>query len=528
MNLRLLAATSLFVLAGCTDAGLYALEGSGPGASDREEISGEACVPLAVGDEFPVKILFDVMGGAALDRTTVGKVVEAMNAVQTRFSSESNVQFAFVEYHTVATGVLGQYSTADDLTLAITKYSAYQEAGPISIYAGLEGARTIMSGDMQTACRGKVARARYVVVVFILDADTTCNNPVYLPAIDQECANFTDPAQCGACALDHTTSKLKDLANQYNAGEVTVQPIYVRTTPDPVTRYQAQAIARAGGTTLIETDPYAVVSAVNGVNFAPLQRSLSLKRLIAFNRNAIARDGQLLVDSDGDGLPDDDEDAIGTDKLNPDSDSDGLGDGVEWKMGMKPQAGNIDIINGCNPLVDTDGDRLNDCEERVLGTDPCISDTDGDGLPELVEVLSGTNPLIPEDLKDDDRDGKTNIDEVLLHSDPISADIRFQEDRGYGYAIAESETTPDGRQCYSLDAYNIGLVSTLRRPNPPYPDVPKGNNDIYLYFQVGRDNDPRGTGIGTLFIQQVKFTPPNKKKPKGIIHVAPADFVLGS
>src|SRR5258708_24278798 len=116
----------------------------------------------------------------------------------------------------------------------------------------------------------------------MLDQRPTRNNPVYLPAIDMECATFPDPAQCGACALEHTTAKLKALAQQFNAGEVTVQPIYVRTVPDPVTRYQAQSVARAGGTTLIETDPYGVVSAVNGVNFATLQRSLTLKRLIAF------------------------------------------------------------------------------------------------------------------------------------------------------------------------------------------------------------------------------------------------------
>ncbi len=169
----------------------------------------------------------------------------------------------------------------------------------------------------------------------------------------------------------------------------------------------------------------------------------------------------------------------------------------------------------------------------MLGTGPCILDTDGDGLPDLVEFNSGTNPLVAEDLTDTDRDGHTNVDEVLAHTDPNSVDIAFAQQNGYGYTITDVDDggtpleTADGRSCYGIDAFNITLVPTLKRPNAPFPDIPAGTNDIYLYFMVGRNNDPRGTGIGSLFVQQVQFTPPAKKKPSGVIHVAPTDFILG-
>jgi gliding motility-associated-like protein len=47
------------------------------------------------------------------------------------------------------------------------------------------------------------------------------------------------------------------------------------------------------------------------------------------------------------------------------------------------------------PLFDCDGDGLTNEEEEALGTDPSNPDTDGDGVPDGVEVANGTNPLDP-------------------------------------------------------------------------------------------------------------------------------------
>lgn len=42
--------------------------------------------------------------------------------------------------------------------------------------------------------------------------------------------------------------------------------------------------------------------------------------------------------------------------------------------------------------VDTDGDGLTDQQEALLGTDPHLKDTDGDGYPDGVEVNAGYSP----------------------------------------------------------------------------------------------------------------------------------------
>ena len=42
---------------------------------------------------------------------------------------------------------------------------------------------------------------------------------------------------------------------------------------------------------------------------------------------------------------------------------------------------------------DTDGDGLTDAEESALGTDPTASDSDSDGWDDGVEVETGTDPL---------------------------------------------------------------------------------------------------------------------------------------
>ena len=48
-------------------------------------------------------------------------------------------------------------------------------------------------------------------------------------------------------------------------------------------------------------------------------------------------------------------------------------------------------------VVDTDGDGLSDEDEAALGTDPTVADTDGDGVSDGEEVENDTDPLDPAD-----------------------------------------------------------------------------------------------------------------------------------
>jgi uncharacterized repeat protein (TIGR02543 family) len=140
-----------------------------------------------------------------------------------------------------------------------------------------------------------------------------------------------------------------------------------------------------------------------------------------------------ILDSDGDGLTDLDEVALGTDPLDPDSDNDGISDGTEVR-------GSQNRFGACptNPLAaDTDGDTLQDGREihgiavratvdrphgahavGLVRTNPCARDTDADGLSDGREVhgvhgressrVFKSNPLRP----DSDRDGLTDRVEV--------------------------------------------------------------------------------------------------------------------
>src|SRR6266851_400034 len=482
----------------CSNADLYNLAGSGPNAPDRTALEGMLCTPPATGDTFPVKVVFAVQGGQNVPVDFKTAIIQELSNLPAR----PGVKYAFLAFHSVATGLQGSFVDVAGLRSAVTQFNGYSEVGPISLRAPLRLAKTLISGDMQSGCRGEVQRTRYVVFLIFLSEDLSCNYPLFNPGIEPQCtALMPDLQACSACELTKVSSSIRNLAETYGAGQVDIQPIYVRNTPTALAAAQAQAIALGGGTSVatatISTGSLQTV--IRGLNFTSLQQQLVLKRLIAFNRNAISRSGELLVDSDGDGVPDRDEIALGLDPTNPDTDGDGLSDGVELKMGLDPLTPNL--ITGCSPFRDADGDRLNDCEERVLGTDACMGDTD--------------------------RDGIINLDEIIAHTDPQSADNAYFAERGYVYSITDAAPTRDGRACYHIRVENISLVDTLARPNPPFADIPRGTNDIYLYAQFGREASARSFGVSSLRVDQVRFTPPNKKVPAGTIAVSPDDFILG-
>jgi hypothetical protein len=106
-------------------------------------------------------------------------------------------------------------------------------------------------------------------------------------------------------------------------------------------------------------------------------------------------------DTDNDGLPDAHEYlASCPEQANPDSDSDGLCDGIFTVPGIcvsgedRDTDGVVDAgeSDPCNP--DSDGDGLSDGDEVLIyHTNPLKPDTDGDGMSDGKEVAGGTNPL---------------------------------------------------------------------------------------------------------------------------------------
>ena len=175
----------------------------------------------------------------------------------------------------------------------------------------------------------------------------------------------------------------------------------------------------------------------------------------------------LIADTDGDGLRDDVEvegtyaGAEGrTSALNPDSDNDGLCDGSRAVVGrcvagedLNDNGRNFNLDGEVqiperetNPLVaDTDGDGVNDGDERANGTDPFDTDSDNDGLTDGRERELNTDPLD----EDSDDDLLRDDQEIAQGSDPNDEDtdndgLLDQEDILAGGLATSADTDDDG------------------------------------------------------------------------------------
>ena len=144
-----------------------------------------------------------------------------------------------------------------------------------------------------------------------------------------------------------------------------------------------------------------------------------------------------IVDTDGDGVPDD-EDAFPNDPTEwDDTDGDGVGD-------------NSDAFpNDPTETTDTDGDGVGDNSDTFpndpiewLDTDSdgignnADTDDDGDGMPDTYEIENGFDPLDGSDADGDaDGDGFTNLEEFEAGTDPQDADSRPPADLSWLFPL---------------------------------------------------------------------------------------------
>ena len=142
------------------------------------------------------------------------------------------------------------------------------------------------------------------------------------------------------------------------------------------------------------------------------------QEVFAYNASSIMKKDHFVPDYDRDGLSDEVElDIVLRDEYDihvgsADANGDYYSDLINISLGYDKD--NQFRLSVCDlDYNDTDLDGLSDCEEMVLGIDRLDPDSDQDGIPDGLEVRNRLNPLDPIDSKSDlDRDNLTNLEEV--------------------------------------------------------------------------------------------------------------------
>jgi len=155
------------------------------------------------------------------------------------------------------------------------------------------------------------------------------------------------------------------------------------------------------------------------------------------------------------------------------------------------------LLPNCT-VIDSDGDGVSDTQEQADGTDPndgtdfldidndgipdvidpnpntpwdTLTDTDGDGVPDVVELTQGTNPNDANDFRDIDGDGVPDYVEAGQGTDANDTNDFLDSDgdgaSDYSEGVATPATDPNDSSSFP-DSDGDGIIDSLD-PNPNTP-----------------------------------------------------------
>ena len=198
--------------------------------------------------------------------------------------------------------------------------------------------------------------------------------------------------------------------------------------------------------------------------------SFKLSEVFAVNLSATLDNDNVIADTDRDGLSDMFENsepsmlAYNISATTKDTSMDGYSDLVIVSLGF--DLNTQGTLSYCaDPNQDSDRDLLDDCAEDLIGTDLNNPDTDNDGIPDGLEFRYSLNPRDGEDSKTDiDQDGLNSLYEVKVSTPLRNTNSEKASLQATQYKVDHYIDENTNRDCYSLDIQNIS-VSNVNNGN---------------------------------------------------------------
>ena len=472
-KISFLLAALLFFVGGCTDAQLYG-KGIDNVQPNRITLSGKVCTadPREAGFQVKVIIIMDVAAGPLFAEFDAGlQRIRALHEMLGRYAGMDEFSFAIVGMGPWPRLLAPQTDfftrNPGELESAIASLALSQgcAGGICRNYKDSVGIiRSLIEADLASLNAGERNRTQYSVVFAsaALPDPLSCAYECCDPLVQQCDTRCTISLDCTVSSLRERIFNLRSIIEEAGSSSFSFNTFFFAAdesaAPDPASVETSSDLLKEmafAGAGRFERFDVADAITFSRLNLLRVDSVLRAKSLFVTNLNALPGLEDALKDSDGDGLDDEDEKHLGTDPLSRDTDEDGLGDLVEVRTATDPLVAD-EVPHVCEnldgpPFWDLDVDQLNECEEIILGTDPSLSDTDGDGFVDGIEVAFGTDYLLNDALDDSDWDGVYNGDELLTHTDPRASDMVNHLGSAYRYDIED------------LGILNEAVVLTPRR-----------------------------------------------------------------